>query len=81
MAQPEHRTIEVSGRVLEISNPNKVYFPGDGYTKRDLLRYYLGISPFLLPFLKDRPLVLRRYPAAKPGLEGVAVSLDVEPRG
>ncbi len=45
-----------------LTNLNKVYFPGDGYTKRDLLHYYLTISPFLLPFLKDRPLVLRRYP-------------------
>ena len=53
---------ELDGVSLRLTNLNKAYFPGDGYTKRNLLGYYLFISPFLLPFLKDRPLVLRRYP-------------------
>ena len=52
----------MDGVSLRLTNLNKAYFPGDGYTKRNLLGYYLFISPFLLPFLKDRPLVLRRYP-------------------
>jgi bifunctional non-homologous end joining protein LigD len=54
--------VEIDGASLRLTNLNKVYFPGDGYTKRNLLAYYFFISPFLLPFLKDRPLVLRRYP-------------------
>jgi bifunctional non-homologous end joining protein LigD len=54
--------VEIEGKALSFTNLNKVYFPEDGYTKRDLLLYYLNISPFILPFLKDRPLVLRRYP-------------------
>jgi bifunctional non-homologous end joining protein LigD len=53
---------ELDGVSLRLTNLNKAYFPGDGYTKRNLLGYYLFISPFLLPFLRDRPLVLRRYP-------------------
>lgn len=53
---------EVEGRRLRFTNLNKVYFPEDKITKRDLLAYYNGVAPFLLPFLKDRPLVLRRYP-------------------
>ncbi len=53
---------EVDGRRLRLTNLNKVYFPEDGITKRDLLVYYAAIAPLLLPFLKDRPLVLRRYP-------------------
>ena len=44
-------------------------FPESGYTKRDLLAYYYRVSEFLLPFLKDRPLVLRRYPD---GIQGQA---------
>jgi bifunctional non-homologous end joining protein LigD len=60
---------EVGGQTLRFTNLNKVYFPQDGYTKRDLLAYYLGMAPFILPFLKDRPLVLRRYPN---GIEGDA---------
>jgi bifunctional non-homologous end joining protein LigD len=60
---------EVDSQTLHFTNLNKVYFPQDGYTKRDLLAYYLGMAPFILPFLKDRPLVLRRYPN---GIEGDA---------
>jgi bifunctional non-homologous end joining protein LigD len=60
---------EVDGQTLHFTNLNKVYFPQDGYTKRDLLAYYLRVAPLILPFLKDRPLVLRRYPN---GIEGDA---------
>jgi bifunctional non-homologous end joining protein LigD len=58
----EEMFADVDGRRLRFTNLNKVYFPEDGIRKRDLLAYYAGIAPLLLPFLKDRPLVLRRYP-------------------
>lgn len=58
----ENVVVEIDGRQLRFTNLNKVYFPGEGYTKRDLLAYYYRIAEYLLPFLKDRPLVLRRYP-------------------
>ena len=61
--------IEIGGASLRLTNLNKIYFPGDGYTKRNLLAHYFHISTLLLPFLKDRPLVLRRYPN---GIEGQA---------
>jgi bifunctional non-homologous end joining protein LigD len=54
--------IEIGGRQLHLTNLNKTYFPDDGYTKRHLLAYYFRFAPLILPFLKDRPLVLRRYP-------------------
>jgi bifunctional non-homologous end joining protein LigD len=54
--------VEVDGRRLHFTNLNKVYFPKDGYRKRDLLAHYFWAAPTILPFLKDRPLVLRRYP-------------------
>jgi bifunctional non-homologous end joining protein LigD len=47
---------------LQISRPEKVFWPEDGYTKGDLLAYYRKVAPFLLPYLADRPLVLTRYP-------------------
>lgn len=53
---------EIDGRKLRFTNLNKIYFPADGIKKRDLLSYYLRMAPLILPFLKDRPLVLRRYP-------------------
>lgn len=45
-----------------ITNPDKVFWPEDGYTKQDLVDYYRSIAPWLLPYLRDRPMVLTRYP-------------------
>ncbi len=58
----ENVTIELDGKRLRFSNLNKVYFPESGYTKRNLLAYYYRVADFILPFLRDRALVLRRYP-------------------
>src|SRR5467141_2706652 len=61
--------IELNGKRLRLSNLNKVYFPESGHTKRNLLAYYYRIGEFILPFLRDRALVLRRYPD---GIKGQA---------
>src|SRR5207247_5523344 len=58
----ENINLEIDGRQLQFTNLNKVYFPESGYTKRDLLAYYYRMAEYVLPFLRDRPLVLRRYP-------------------
>jgi bifunctional non-homologous end joining protein LigD len=55
-------TIELDGKRLRLSNLNKIYFPESGNTKRDLLAYYYRIADLILPFLRGRALVLRRYP-------------------
>ncbi|MDQ2901726.1 MAG: DNA ligase D [Acidobacteriota bacterium] len=55
-------TIAADGQELKLTNLNKIYYPEDGYTKRDLLNYYDAVSSLLLPHLKDRPLSLKRYP-------------------
>jgi bifunctional non-homologous end joining protein LigD len=55
-------TLEIEGKRLRLSNLNKVYFPESGITKRELLAYYYRIADYILPFLKNRALVLRRYP-------------------
>jgi len=47
---------------LRFTNPDKVYFPEDGYTKGDLIRYYDTVADLIVPHLKDRPLSLKRYP-------------------
>ncbi|HEV2751259.1 MAG TPA: DNA ligase D [Gemmatimonadales bacterium] len=49
-------------REVKFSNLDKVFWPDEGYTKGDLIEYYRAISPWLLPYLKDRPVVLTRYP-------------------
>ncbi len=65
----ENATLEIEGKRFRVSNLNKVYFPESGYTKRDLIAYYYRMADYVLPFLKDRPLVLRRYPD---GIKGQA---------
>jgi bifunctional non-homologous end joining protein LigD len=60
-------TMDVEGREIRLSNPRKVLYPKTGFTKRDLVEYYAGIAPVLLPHLHDRPLTLKRYPN---GVEG-----------
>ncbi|WP_031500566.1 DNA ligase D [Bryobacter aggregatus] len=47
---------------LKLTHLEKIYFPEDGITKGQLLDYYDAVSEYLLPYLKDRPLSLRRYP-------------------
>ncbi|MGH9356114.1 MAG: non-homologous end-joining DNA ligase, partial [Terriglobia bacterium] len=58
----EEFSLSLGGKNLRLTNLNKVYFPKEGYTKRNLIAYYYKIAKYVLPFLKDRPLVLRRYP-------------------
>jgi bifunctional non-homologous end joining protein LigD len=57
----------IAGREVTISNPDKVLFPGPGYTKMDLVRYYLAVSEGALRAAGGRPNVLVRYPN---GIEG-----------
>lgn len=45
-----------------LTNLDKVFWPEEGYTKGDLVEYYRAIAPWMLPYLRDRPLVLDRYP-------------------
>jgi bifunctional non-homologous end joining protein LigD len=47
---------------VEISNADKVFFPDDGITKGDLIDYYEAVAEHILPWLRDRPLVLQRFP-------------------
>jgi bifunctional non-homologous end joining protein LigD len=59
--------IEVGGRKLMVSNLDKVLYPEVGFTKQQVIDYYIRIAPVLLPHLKDRPITLKRYPD---GVEG-----------
>jgi len=59
---PHKTTLEVEGREVPVSNLDKVYYPKTGFTKGEMLAYYIKIAPVLLPHLEDRPLTLKRYP-------------------
>jgi bifunctional non-homologous end joining protein LigD len=55
-------SLTVNGHDVELSNVDKVLFPKSGITKGELIDYYRAIAPYALPYLKDRPTVLDRYP-------------------
>jgi bifunctional non-homologous end joining protein LigD len=56
-------TLELGGgKTLKVSNLDKVFFPKPKYTKGDVMRYYVRIADLILPTMKDRPLVLKRFP-------------------
>ncbi len=61
--------IDAGGRAVRVSNPDKVYFPAAGLTKRDVVEYYLAVGPALLAALWERPTTLKRY---VDGVEGEA---------
>jgi bifunctional non-homologous end joining protein LigD len=60
MAEPK-LVLEVAGREVAISNPNKVFFPRTGHTKLDLVRYYLTVAAGALGGVRDRPMALKRF--------------------
>lgn len=65
-------------REVRITNLDKPYFPDDGYTKGDLLTYYYNAAPHMLPFLRDRPIVMQRVPE---GIYGEAFYEKQAPKG
>jgi len=60
--QPEPPRPQPTGPQVKLTNLTKIFWPSERYTKGDLIAYYEAVAPFLLPYLKDRPLVLTRYP-------------------
>ncbi len=60
--QDETQVREVEGHDLKFSNLSKIYWPEDKISKRDMLNYYYRVAPYILPYLKDRPLSLNRFP-------------------
>ncbi|MCC6857615.1 MAG: DNA ligase D [Bryobacterales bacterium] len=58
----EEVSLTIEGRRLKFTNLNKVWFPREGYAKRDIVNYYDAVSALILPHLRDRPLSLKRYP-------------------
>ncbi|MDT7688111.1 MAG: bifunctional non-ous end joining protein LigD [Acidobacteriota bacterium] len=59
--------VRVGREVVPLTNLDRVYWPEDGYTKGDLIRYYYEIARYILPYLKDRPLIMKRYPSGISG--------------
>ena len=56
------RRMDEGSREVRLSNLRKVFWPGEGITKGDLVTYYDTVAPLMLPYLRDRPVVLTRFP-------------------
>ena len=60
-------TLEPGGRSVHLTNLGKVFFAEAGYTKRDLLQYYADVAPLLIPHVRERAMVMKRYPHGASG--------------
>ena len=78
MAESERVPVTIGSRRLSFSNLDKVLWPHDGYTKADLIDYYRSVAGAILPYLKDRPLTLQRYPD---GIDGFSFFEKHLPKG
>jgi DNA ligase D len=70
--------VPVGERTVRVSNPDRVYFPATGATKRDLVDYYLAVGPGIVNALRERPCMLHRFPT---GLSGEKVHQKRVPAG
>jgi len=66
-AKPANRRLNLDGREVILTNLDKVLYPKTGFTKADVVNYYIAIAPYMQPHLERRPLTLKRYPN---GVEG-----------
>jgi len=75
---PPATELEVGGRTVRISNPDRVYFSARGETKLDLARYYLSVGDGIVRALRERPCMMHRFPE---GVDGEKVHQKRLPRG
>jgi bifunctional non-homologous end joining protein LigD len=61
-ADKDSQTVKVNGCPLTFNHLSKVYWPEDGITKRDMFNYYDQVAEYMVPYLKDRPMSLNRFP-------------------
>jgi len=64
----DETVVDIKGRALRLSNLGKVLYPEAGFTKGQMIDYYVRIAPVLLPHLEGRPLTLKRYPNGVTGM-------------
>ncbi|MEW1659930.1 non-homologous end-joining DNA ligase [Streptomyces sp. NPDC093707] len=70
--------LEVAGRTVRVTNPDKTYYPERGFTKLDVARYYLAVADGALRGLRDRPTTMQRFPD---GVEGEFFYQKRAPKG
>lgn len=61
-SKPANQRLDLNGREVKLVNLDKVLYPQAGFTKADVINYYMAIAPYILPHLAGRPLTMKRYP-------------------
>jgi len=75
----ESPVCRIGGHEIRFTNLSKIFWPAEGFTKRDMINYYYEIGPYILPYLKDRPQSLNRYPNGITGKSFYQKDLTVAP--
>jgi DNA ligase D len=70
--------LDVGGRTVRVTNPDRIYFPASGATKRDLVDYYMAVGPGIVNALRERPCMMHRFPT---GVSGEKVHQKRVPAG
>ena len=78
VAKAQAVEVQVGGRTVRVTNPDRVYFPATGATKLDLVNYYLAVGPGIVNALRERPCMLHRFPT---GVSGEKVHQKRVPAG
>ena len=78
MPDPPRVRVAIDGHELELSNLDKVLYPQTGFTKGEVIDYYVRVAPYLLPHLADRPLTRIRFPN---GVDGASFFEKNKPAG
>src|ERR1700737_3308595 len=60
-------TLRAAGKEVRLTNLDKLFWPERGVTKGDLIQYYADVAPLLLPHIRDRAMVMKRYPHGAAG--------------
>jgi len=74
----EDYDLKIGKTTLHLTNQNKIYYPKDGITKGDLIAYYNEVAPLMLPYLKNRPESMNRFPNGIDGPSFYQKDVDVE---
>jgi hypothetical protein len=59
--------LRIGERIIRLTNPDKILYPRAGFTKRQVVDYYIAVAPYLVPHLEHRPVTLKRYPDGTKG--------------
>ncbi|KAA2245250.1 DNA ligase D [Chitinophaga agrisoli] len=74
----KERTMKLNGKEVTLTNQQKIFWPKENITKGQLIDYYLSVAQYLLPYLKDRPLSLHRFPNGITGSSFYHKDLDTD---